>query len=135
MNIEDDNYDDDNMRESDAWSDESYENDEVAENDGNTSLYLMVSVCFGHIWTNAYDPIWINISKHWHIIVINNLNNRFVKIARVKKIGMMIGKNWQKRKNKGMLKLERNKRERKSVRMRKYLRVWDERSGWMSLGM
>ena len=43
---EDDNYDDDNMRVSDAWSDESYENDEVTENDGNTSLYLMVSVCF-----------------------------------------------------------------------------------------
>lgn len=46
---EDDNYDDDNMRDSDPWSDESYENDEVTENDGNTSLYLMVSVCFGHI--------------------------------------------------------------------------------------
>ena len=37
------------MRDSDPWSDESYENDQVTENDGNTSLYLMVSVCFGHI--------------------------------------------------------------------------------------
>ena len=37
------------MRDSDHGSDESYENDEVTENDGNTSLYLMVSVCVGHI--------------------------------------------------------------------------------------
>ena len=49
------------MTESDAWSDESYENEEVTESDANTSLCFMVSVLFVCLF-------WIEFNKLVHIM-------------------------------------------------------------------